>query len=194
MTSLRAVLTHAGEELDRRRVRYALVGGLAVSVHTEPRFTRDVDLAVAVTDDEEAEAVVRSLVGAGYVVGASTEQEAVGRLATARLRAPPGDDDDVVDLLFASSGIEVDIVTAAEPLEVMPGLTVPVACLGHLVALKLLARDDHRPQDEVDLRALLLAADDDERARAGVACAAIMVRGFGRGRPLVEQLATALCR
>ena len=34
----------------------ALIGGLAVSARTEPRFTRDADLAVAVTSDAEAEA------------------------------------------------------------------------------------------------------------------------------------------
>jgi hypothetical protein len=33
-----------------------LVGGLAVSVRTEPRFTRDVDLVVAISDDHAAEA------------------------------------------------------------------------------------------------------------------------------------------
>ena len=35
--------------------RLALVGGLAVSARAEPRFTRDVDLAVAVVSDDEAE-------------------------------------------------------------------------------------------------------------------------------------------
>jgi len=33
----------------------ALVGGLAVSARTEPRFTRDLDVAVAVPDDAGAE-------------------------------------------------------------------------------------------------------------------------------------------
>lgn len=41
-----------------------------------------------------------------------------------------------MDLLFASSGIEHEIVAAADPLEVLPDLTVPVARTGHLIALK----------------------------------------------------------
>ena len=45
---------------------FALVGGLAVSARTEPRFTRDADIAVAVASDPEAEAVIRTLRGAGY--------------------------------------------------------------------------------------------------------------------------------
>lgn len=50
----------------------------------------------------------------------------------------------VVDVLFASSGIEPELVRAAEPIEVLPSLTVPVARTGHLIAVKLLARDDER--------------------------------------------------
>jgi hypothetical protein len=41
-----------------RGKRFALVGGLAVSVRAEVRFTRDVDLAVAVSSDAEAESLV----------------------------------------------------------------------------------------------------------------------------------------
>lgn len=52
-------------ELDRR---FALIGGLAVSVRAEPRFTRDVDFAVAVTDDKDAEKLVSQLQPVGYRV------------------------------------------------------------------------------------------------------------------------------
>lgn len=192
MTELGAALCRTVTELDRLGTACALVGGLAVSVRTEPRFTRDIDLAVTVRDDSDAERLVRSLVGAGFRVDAAIEQTAAGRLATVRLR-PPGKHANVVDLLFASSGIEPEIVVAAEPLEVLPGLTVRVARTGHLIALKLLARDDERrPQDGVDLRALVAVADDDERTLAFVACDAITARGFARGRDLTEALSDLL--
>lgn len=42
-------------------IPFALVGGLAVSARTEPRFTRDADLAVALASDAEAEALIREL-------------------------------------------------------------------------------------------------------------------------------------
>ena len=45
----------------------------------------------------------------------------------------------VVDLLFASCGIEPELVRDAEPLEVFEGLTLPVARLEHLLAMKVLA-------------------------------------------------------
>ena len=61
----------------------------------------------------------------------------------------------VTDLLFASSGVEPEIVEAADDVEVLPGLVLPVATIGHLILMKLLARDDRcRPNDADDLRAL----------------------------------------
>jgi hypothetical protein len=60
-----------------------------------------------------------------------------------------------------------------------------VACSGHLVALKLLARDDReRPQDAADLRALRDSLTATERERARIACEQIEARGYARGRHL----------
>lgn len=130
--------------------------------------------------------LVRWLLGRGYQTFATVEQEAVGRLATVRL-IPPGEKAEglVVDLLFASSGIENEIVDAAEPLEILPKLTVPVARTGHLIALKVLSRDDEkRPTDLADLRALLGRADRGEIETAEEALERITERGFHRGRDL----------
>ena len=175
-------------DLERLDVGFALVGGLAVSVRAEPRLTRDADFAVSVADDSEAEDVIRRLVADGYIATEVVEQESTGRLATARLTH---DDDPGVltDLLFASSGIEPEIVVAAERLEVLPGLVVPVATVGHLIAMKLLARDDRlRPADADDLRALTDLADghDWDLARASVSL--ITERGYDRSRDLVAAL------
>lgn len=111
MSGLQAVLRSAALDLDDFNLQWALVGGLAVSVWTEPRFTRDIDLVVAVTGDRDAEQAVHTLQRRGYRVQALVEQEAAGRLATARL-VPRGEDEAgiVLDVLFASSGIEQEIV------------------------------------------------------------------------------------
>ena len=53
MTSLSA-LRRIQAELTSARVSFALVGGLAVSARTEPRFTRDADLATAVAGGADA--------------------------------------------------------------------------------------------------------------------------------------------
>ncbi|MFI5401543.1 MAG: hypothetical protein ACHQ1G_01195 [Planctomycetota bacterium] len=111
-----------------------------MSARTEPRFTRDIDLAVAVPGDREAEALVQALRTRGYHSVAHLEQEATSRLAAVRLQAG-GAAGTVTDLLFASSGIEPEIVAAAEPLEVLPDVRLPVARLSHLLALKVLSRE-----------------------------------------------------
>jgi len=179
------------QELDRH---FALIGGLAVSVRAEPRFTRDIDFAVAVTGDRDAEKLVSELQPSGYRVLAIVEQIGQGRLATVRLEPPPGPARGVVvDFLFASSGIEPEIVAAADPLEVFPGITLPVARTGHLLALKTLARDDQRrPQDSMDIRALIEVASREDLTLAREAVALIEQRGFARGRKLQQLLEQAL--
>lgn len=74
-------------------------------------------------------------------------------------------------------------------LAILPSLRVPVAGAGHLVALKLLARDDHtRPQDAADLRALRPLLTDEDQHVARTAVTLIEQRGFTRGRPLTALL------
>jgi hypothetical protein len=168
---------------------HALVGGLAVSARTEPRFTRDADLVVAVRTDIEAENLILRLRGRGYGVEAIVEQDAAGRLATARLAPDAPSHAPVIDLLFASSGIEPEVVSAAEPLELVRGLVVPIARTGHLIALKVLSRDDReRPQDVMDLRALLRTATGEDLNMARHALEMIAARGFHRGRDLLTDL------
>jgi hypothetical protein len=55
---MEAVLCRASADLETAGVRFALIGGLAVSARVEPRFTRDLDFAVAVEGDADAEALV----------------------------------------------------------------------------------------------------------------------------------------
>lgn len=190
MNRLAAALAALLGDLQQCGVRGALVGGLAVSARAEPRLTRDLDFAVEVVSDAEAERVVQHLLTLGYATVAIVEQEQTQRLATVRLRLPGVSEHGVVaDLLFASSGIEPEVVAAAEPLEIFPGVTVPVAQIGHLIALKLLARDDRtRPQDAVDLRALRDVAPEAEIARARLAVTLIHQRGCSRGRDLAAAL------
>lgn len=189
MSSLGEHLHRALGDLTELGVRAALVGGLAVSVRTEPRFTRDNGLAVAVTDDTEAEAVVARMRQRGWGIGTVLEHEPSRRLPTVRLH-PPGEPSGgvVVDLLFASSGIEPEIVAAADEIDVFPDVRVPVASTAHLLVLKLLARTDPRPQDQADIRALMAVADADDLAEARSAASMVVDRGFDRGRPLVDEV------
>ena len=187
----------SASHLERLNRHWAVIGGLAVSAHTEPRTTRDVDLVVAVQSDADAEALVFALSEVGFRVEATLDQDAAGRLATVRL-SPPGASRPrgvVIDLLFASSGIEPEIAAEARPTEIVPGLVVPLATRAHLVALKVLSRDPRRrPQDDMDLRRLFERISPDEISEARAALDLITARGFDRGKSLRAELDDLLAR
>ena len=46
-------------ELKKQKVRYAIVGGVAMAFYTEPRFTQDIDLLVESEDFEKTKDVLR---------------------------------------------------------------------------------------------------------------------------------------
>jgi hypothetical protein len=190
MRSVRKALLVALRDLKELNAKFALVGGLAVSARTEARMTRDVDFAVKVGNDSEAEEVVFQMQASGYTVIATVENTATNRLATARLRPKTARDEGaLVDLLFASSGIEPEVVDDAEQATFLRGIGGPLATKAHLIAMKILSRNDRqRPNDAADLRALLLTASESDVAQARVALALIMNRGFARDRDLLALL------
>lgn len=196
MSAVVGALRRVAEDLASIDGRVALVGGLAVSARAEPRFTRDLDFAVAVADDQEAERIIFALQGRGYRVQMVLEQEVTGRLATVRLLPPRATvDETVADLLFASSGIEPEIVERADRLAILPGLTVPVASVGHLIAMKILSHDaERRPRDAEDLLALMAVARSGDLDEARVALALIGARGCDRGKDLERDLTRLLVR
>ena len=194
MTTLDRVLRRLVADLDALELRWALVGGLAVSARAEPRTTRDVDIALDVTDDLGAEQTVLALRQRGYGdAGQMLEHEVTGRLAAMRMVAP-SPDVAVVDLMFASTGIEPEIVLAATPVDVLPGVTVRVASLAHLLAMKVLAG---RMQDAADFVNLFRRASDRELDEARAALGLITKRRTHRRKDLAlefERLCAAARR
>jgi hypothetical protein len=186
-TDLGQALLAVASDLTALGRQFALVGGLAVSARAEVRFTRDVDLAVAVVDDADAEQLILLLRNRSYQVRATVEQDAVGRLSTVRLLSPDGVK---VDLLFASSGIEPEIVARAEWIEQGPG-RLPVARAEELVATKVLSADERRLQDHLDFRSLLSVASVD----LGIVRANLQLieqRGFARQQDLIAKFQSML--
>ena len=189
MTDLEAALIRLDTDLRALRVRWALVGGWAVSLLAEPRTTRDVDVTVMVANDREAERIAMALRqrGYGYLPESVLEQTAVHRLATVRfVSSAPTTGETIVDLLFASSGIEPEVVAASSRMEVLPGFFVRVAQLGHMIALKVLAG---RPQDVADLQTLRRYAEDRDLKLARESLELISRRGYDRGKDLLAEFA-----
>ncbi len=185
-------LIQLASNLEALRLRWALIGGLAVSALAEPRTTGDVDVVVSVAEDQEAEKAALALQARGYQIH-SVLEHAVGRLSTVRLFAPgTGRPGILTDLLFSSSGIEPEIAALAQPVEVIEGLRVPVARVGHLLALKVLAAKAQRPRDVEDIRHLLKVASTEDLELARESLDLITQRGFDRDKDLQEELAKLL--
>jgi predicted nucleotidyltransferase len=187
--TLEAALADIHQRLLDLGRRFALVGGLAVSFRAEVRFTRDVDLAVVVTDDADFEALVFALRSAGYLPVAAVEHVQQKRLATARLQSPLGF---VVDLIAASCGIEQEIVERATPVD-LPGVgRLPVARSEELLAMKILSMSDRRLQDRIDAQNLVLYGSDLDLASVRDNLNRIIARGFHREEDLHAKLSNVL--
>jgi predicted nucleotidyltransferase len=162
-------LKHIVAELGRLGRSFCVVGGFGVSIRGEVRFTRDVDVAVAVKNDSETESLARDL----------------RALATVRLRSPSGI---TVDLLTASSGIEPETVSRATPVDIEGVGAVPVAQAEELLAMKVLSMDERRLQDRMDALKLLEVCDTMDLPRVRADLRLIEERGFSRKQDLAAKL------
>ncbi len=185
MNSYEAALRGLKADLSRLGIQWALVGGFAVIARGGGRFTNDIDLVATVVDDQQAEQLTFRLRQLGYEVHSELEQEAVGRLSTVRFESPHGGPPAVVvDVIFATTGIEPEIVQAAQDGEVVRGLRVPIASRAHLLAMKVLSSSPDRPHDEWDIATLLRHATATDIEEAREALSLMELRGFNRGRDL----------
>lgn len=190
MIGLPEVVDRASLDLQECGFRFAVVGGLAVGVHSEPRFTRDVDLAVASSGDSAAEELTIAMFRRGYQLIAQLENKPDKRLRAVRLRIPPPEEGPILDLLFAVSGIENEVVADAEAAELFPGQTVPVAKPADLIAMKILALDNKKRRhfDTHDIEALLKGADSVVVDEIHQRLTLMEQRGWSRGRNLHNEL------
>lgn len=139
--------------LEREAVPYALIGGVAVQLHTrEPRTTLDIDLAVPTYADVPRVA----LLGAGF--------EHTGRHEHSdNWRAPgPGPLKQRTAVQFSAEDEGIaEAVERATVVDLAPGVRLRVAAVADLIVLKLAAarepkrRPSKRERDVADVLALL---------------------------------------
>jgi hypothetical protein len=124
------------ELLERERVPYAVIGGLALQLHSEePRTTRDIDLAVKTYDDVPAS----QLRAAGF--------EHVGRFPHSDNWIAPGPGPKVgrTPVQFTADTEMAGAIERATALSV-GGLRLRLVTASDLIALKLRAAEDPSPR------------------------------------------------
>ncbi|HVS00280.1 MAG TPA: nucleotidyl transferase AbiEii/AbiGii toxin family protein [Thermoanaerobaculia bacterium] len=193
MIRLSEALIRVETDLRAFGVRWALIGGLAVAVRAQPRQTWDVDVVLAFSEEAEVDRVVRNLRGRGYrdhPTEPMLQDRRTKRVIGVRLLVPSESQSElIVDLLFASAGVEPEIIAAAELLEVFPGVAVPVVRSGDLLALKVLAG---RPKDLMDAEMLLERMSPADLQQTRETLELIDRRGFHQGKDLQLELTRIL--
>lgn len=188
-------LANVACDLDALECPWALVGGLALGVRARPRATLDADVAVGFRGDADVDALAQALRERGYLLLEASTHPTQGHVTTLRAVSPVRESGRLaVDLLFASTGIEAEIVAAAERIEVAPGLMIPVATRAHLIAMKVLSKTEERLQDLADLQQLLLRASRADLEEARRALRLIEDRKHDRGKALVAEFEDAVAR
>ena len=135
-------------ELEKQKVRYALVGGVAMAFYSEPRFTRDIDILVDIDDFEKAKGLLEK---DGYFESASPltfRNVAVELLRFLKIVAP--EDAMMIDILIAKDEEVSRIIQNAVEAESEEG-RVMLADKKDLIWLK---RSSDSKQDQADIERL----------------------------------------
>jgi len=133
--------------LDEAGVPYALVGGLAVSIHATPRATEDIDLIIRPEDLSRCAEVLGPL---GYRSLSAPMRLAAGRVEIHRLTHLDEDDFVVLDLLLATDAKLLSVLDGRVEVQVEG----KALWLSSWEGLCLLKRLRGSPQDLADLAAL----------------------------------------
>ena len=139
--------------LGDRSIPFAVVGGIAVTVRGEPRFTADVDVVVDV-DVHTAVEIIDALRESGFDPLVEDPEELVRTSFLLPLLCR--ESGVPIDLALGLSGFERQLVERA-PIETLRELEIPVATAEDLVIMKLLAG---RPRDLDDARRIVARQAD----------------------------------
>jgi len=135
------------EGLNKANVPYAVVGGIALSFHTEPRYTKDIDLLILPEGINHAKVVLHDL---GYDFEAKPWKFQNSNITLHRISKINGEDFSTVDLLEGHDSRLTEVVKNAVQEETQFG-KVSIAVKEDLIWMKKLRNSK---QDIADIEAL----------------------------------------
>ncbi|MGQ9780318.1 MAG: nucleotidyl transferase AbiEii/AbiGii toxin family protein [Bacillota bacterium] len=147
MHELVATLKALTEVLGRLGARYMIIGGLANMVWGTTRFTADIDLVLALSEEAVPELAAK-LAEAGFSVLVPEPGEFVEQTRVLPVRSPKGLR---VDLIFALLPFEHRAIARAVPIS-FGEVEVPCCTAEDLIILKAVSE---RPKDREDIRGIL---------------------------------------
>ena len=135
--------------LNDEKVKYLVVGGYAVSLHAQPRATKDLDILIK-PSKANAVALFRALAKFGAPLGGMKPSDFADRGSFFRMGTPPV----MVDILPQISGVDFDRAwrgRALQTIDEATDLQVAYISAEDLIAAKLASG---RPQDLADVDAI----------------------------------------
>jgi len=131
----------------KKKVRFAIVGGLAMAFHDEPRFTRDIDILLHSEDEEK---MAGALISLGYFESAKAWKFRNAPIVLRRFVRTRGEEFIPVDILVGRTKRIDSMVDNAMDQPWSKG-KVRVATKEDIITLKKGRGSD---QDKVDIRKL----------------------------------------
>jgi len=133
-------------DLNAVGVRYLIVGGYAVMVHTEPRYTKDLDLWI-----EPTESNARGLLAALARFGAPTENVRAADFTEPEVFFQIGVEPVRIDIMTSVPGLDFGSAWTRKILVDFGGASAPVLCRKDVLRAKISAG---RLRDQKDVRRL----------------------------------------
>ena len=132
--------------MDQFQVRFLVVGGYAVIRHTEPRFTKDLDLWIEATA-ENADRCFRALASFGAPLAGLGPLDFTQQGYIYQMGVPPFR----VDILMSLRGLSFENAWLRRDVETIDDVSIPFLSKIDLIESKLVAG---RPQDLLDVESL----------------------------------------
>ena len=102
--------TEVIKHIEKEKIQYAIVGGVALAFYGEPRFTQDIDMLL---DPNDFEKTRRILEQNGYMETAEPWTFRSTPLTHRRFFKPIGDEHMIIDLLVAGNREHLEIIQNA---------------------------------------------------------------------------------
>lgn len=129
--------------LNEEKVEYLIIGGWAVAIHGVPRYTKDLDVWIAI-GVENAKRVVIALKRFGFTHGETDEALFLQEGNIIRMGFPPMR----IEILNKIDGVDFSECYERRTVRQVGELKIPVICLDDLLLNK---RASGRPQDLADI-------------------------------------------
>ena len=131
-----------------KQVPYALIGGIAMAFHVQPRFTKDIDFLIT---PDQLPVVSSTLKSLGYLASAEPWKFRNAELVLHRFLKPALDDEFFVDVLIAGSPETALMVNRAQVIESPDHPRIRIARREDMIQLKKLR---YSPLDQADIALL----------------------------------------